>query len=130
MFEHKGQRLLSRFEFFLRLLRSVMVALGLVTASLFMGAIGYHYFEKLPWIDAVLNASMILTGMGPVDRVQSTGGKVFATGYALFSGVIFLTLAAVLFAPVLHRMIHRFHLETDDDDRAAKQASPKHRVKV
>ena len=128
MFEHKSQRLLSRSQFFLRLLRSVSAAVGLVVVSLSLGTIGYHIFGRLAWIDAMLNASMILTGMGPVDPMRTTGAKVFATCYALFSGTIFLTLAAILFAPLIHRMIHRFHLEMEDDDRPHGKVAPKSRV--
>ncbi len=128
MFERKDQRLLPRSQFFLRLLRSVLAAVGLVMVSLSAGTIGYHIFARLAWIDAMLNAAMILTGMGPVDPMRTTAAKVFATCYALFSGTIFLTLAAILFAPLIHRMIHRFHLETDDDDRPHGKVSPKSRV--
>ena len=130
MFEHRTQHLLSRFEFFLRLLRTGLGAIGLILLSLLIGATGYRVFEHLSWLDAVLNAAMILTGMGPVDRVQTTGGKIFATCYALFSGVIFLTLAAILFAPIIHRLIHSFHLELEDDAQPTKQAGPKHHIKV
>jgi hypothetical protein len=129
MFEHKSQRLLSRSQFFLRLLRSVLAAVGLVVVSLSLGTIGYHIFARLAWIDAMLNAAMILTGMGPVDPMRTTGAKVFATCYALFSGTIFLTLAAILFAPLIHRMIHRFHLDdVEEDDRPQGKAAPKSRV--
>jgi hypothetical protein len=122
VFEDKSQRLLTGFQFFLRLLRSASIAFGLVVVSLFMGAVGYHVFGRLAWIDAVLNAAMILTGMGPVNPMETTGGKLFATCYALYSGVIFLTLAAVLFAPVLHRLIHSFHLQVEEEDRSDEQA--------
>jgi hypothetical protein len=71
-------------------------------------------FEALPWLDAVLNAAMILAGMGPVDRMQTNAGKLFATGYALASGVLFVTTVAVLFAPLVHRFLHHLHLELDD----------------
>ena len=71
----------------------------------------------LPWIDAVLNASMILTGMGPVDPLRSTAGKLFATFYCLYSGIAFLTMMAVLLGPVIHRLMHKFHLEESDDEK-------------
>ncbi|QDV90096.1 hypothetical protein RAS2_11720 [Phycisphaerae bacterium RAS2] len=95
----------------IRLLRAGALAVGIVLASLGIGVVGYHCFEDLPWIDSLLNASMILGGMGPVDQVKTTGGKLFASLYALFSGVVFLTVAAVLFGPVVHRLLHRFHLD-------------------
>jgi hypothetical protein len=94
-----------------RMLRSAGIAGGLVFGSLGLGALGYHLCGGLPWLDSLLNAAMILTGMGPVDTMQSTAGKLFAIFYALYSGVAFLTMVAVLFAPLLHRMLHRFHLE-------------------
>jgi hypothetical protein len=129
MFEHKTQRLLSGFQFFLRLVRSASIAFGLVLVSLFMGAVGYHTFARLAWIDPILNAAMILTGMGPVNPMETTAGKLFATGYALYSGVIFLTLAAVLFAPVLHRIIHSFHLQIEEDDPAGEQTGPTNKTR-
>jgi hypothetical protein len=75
---------------------------------------GYHYLEGLPWIDAFVNAAMILSGMGPVSPLQTFGGKLFAGLYALYSGLIVIVAAGVLFAPVVHRMLHRFHLEAED----------------
>jgi len=116
MFEHRKEPLLPRSAFIVRVARSIGVAFGLVLASLAMGAFGYHKIGGLSWIDAILNASMILTGMGPVDQMHTTGGKVFAASYALYSGVAFLTMAAILFAPVMHRFLHKFHLELDTDN--------------
>ena len=72
---------------------------------------GYHFLERLPWLDAFLNASMILSGMGPVGELKTTAGKIFAGCYALFSGVAFLTSIGLIFAPVFHRFLHKFHLE-------------------
>ncbi|QOJ05020.1 MAG: hypothetical protein HRU71_13975 [Planctomycetia bacterium] len=110
-FEHKSQPLVPFARFVIRLLRAGALAAGIVFVSLGIGVVGYHYFERLPWIDALLNASMILGGMGPVDQLKTTGGKLFASAYALFSGVVFLTVSAVLFGPVVHRLLHRFHLD-------------------
>ncbi len=104
-------------QFLLKLLRNFLLSVCLITLSLTLGATGYHHFESLPWIDSFLNASMILTGMGPVDRVETEGGKIFAIFYSLFSGVIFLSAAAVLFAPVAHRFLHRFHLDFEDNEK-------------
>ena len=87
------------------------MAILLIGGSLGIGIVGYHLFVGLGWLDALLNASMILTGMGPVDPVTTAGGKLFASAYALFSGVAFLTIVAVLLAPLIHRFLHRFHLE-------------------
>jgi len=83
--------------------------------ALGIGILGYRLTAGLPWVDAVENAAMILGGMGPVDPISSTGGKLFAAAYALFSGVIFLVAAGVLVAPLLHRLLHHFHLEIDED---------------
>lgn len=87
--------------------------------SLLIGMVGYHCFEKLPWVDSFANASMILSGMGPLGEMKTTGGKIFAGCYALFSGVAFLTSVGVVFAPIYHRFLHKFHLET------AKEANEK-----
>lgn len=111
MYETKDDPLLPRAEFLARLGRSFALTLVIVAFSLLLGGAGYHYLGELPWIDAVLNASMILTGMGPVDPMRSTAGKLFATFYALYSGIAFLTMMAVLLAPLVHRLMHKFHLE-------------------
>ena len=117
MFESKNEPLLPRRQFVLRLGRSFGITLLIVAFSLMLGGAGYHYLAELPWIDAVLNASMILAGMGPVDPMRSTSGKLFATFYALYSGIAFLTMMAVLLAPVVHRMLHVFLLEEGDDGK-------------
>ena len=88
----------------------------MVIGAIGLGAAGYHYLNGLPWLDAALNAAMILTGMGPVNPVVTPAAKVFAIGYALFSGVFFLTMVAVLLAPALHHFLHRFHLELSERD--------------
>ncbi|MFN8058949.1 MAG: hypothetical protein U0Q12_07270 [Vicinamibacterales bacterium] len=100
-----------------RLLQNGGLAIGLMALALALGALGYHAFEGLAWLDAALNAAMILTGMGPVTPVATDAGKVFAILYALFSGVFFLTMVALLLAPALHHFLHRFHLERAQDDR-------------
>jgi hypothetical protein len=92
-----------------RLLRHSAAALGLLAGSLGIGMIGYVAFEHLSWIDAFLNASMLLGGMGPVNPPQTVAGKLFAGLYALYAGLVFIVTAAVLFAPILHRVLHRFH---------------------
>ena len=110
-FEHRREPLLPAPLFRRRMARSALWASGFVGGSLGLGMVGYHLTERLSWLDAFLNAAMILTGMGPVAEMRSVAGKVFAGCYALFSGVAFLTAVAVLFAPVLHRALHRFHLD-------------------
>ncbi len=110
MYEHHKEPLLPFAKFLFRLIKSFALALIFVAFSLVMGAIGYHVTEGFPWIDSVLNASMILAGMGPVDPLKTDAGKLFATFYALYSGIAFLTVAAILLAPVIHRFLHKFHL--------------------
>ena len=112
-------RLMPRHLFYRRVARSALIAALLIGGSLGIGVLGYHFAAGLGWLDSLLNASMILTGMGPVDPVTSAAGKIFASAYALFSGVAFLTIVAVLLAPVVHRFLHRFHLELGryDPDR-------------
>lgn len=119
IFEHRTQPLLPRAKFLLRLGRSGLLAALLVSGSLAMGVLGYHHFVGLDWIDSLLEASMILGGMGPINPIQTTSGKLFASFYALYSGIAFLTTAAVLVAPVLHRFLHRFHVEAAEDDAKA-----------
>ncbi len=107
-------------QFLIKFFGNLLISGSLIAVSLSIGAVGYHEFEGLPWLDAYLNASMILTGMGPVNAVRTEAGKLFAIGYSLFSGVVFLSACAVLFAPVVHRFLHRFHLdiqEQQDDPR-------------
>ena len=116
MFEKKLEPLLPRAAFIFRLGRSFGVTLLIVVLSLLMGSFGYHHFANLPWIDSLLNAAMILTGMGPVDHMSTTAGKLFSTFYALYSGIAFLTMMAVILAPLIHRLLHRFHLDEGDDE--------------
>jgi hypothetical protein len=111
MFENKSEKLLPWPRFARRLVHSALLAGGIVAFALAIGIAGYRGFAHLGWIDALLNASMILTGMGPVDQMTSTEAKLFASAYALFSGVIFLSAVAVILAPIFHRFLHRFHLE-------------------
>lgn len=117
VFEHFREPLLSRRDFLLRMLRHFLIAAGVITASLGIGVVGYHRYAHLSWVDSFLNASMILTGMGPVDPMTTNAAKIFASLYALFSGVAFLTMVAVLFAPAIHRFFHRFHLDLDDENK-------------
>ena len=110
-----SSRLPSRRVFLRRLGLIALLAALLVGASLGLGAAGYHWLAGLGWLDAFLNAAMILTGMGPVNPVTRPAGKIFAAFYALFSGVAFLTGVAMLLAPVVHRVLHRYHLDLEDD---------------
>ena len=111
MYEHHHEPLISREVFLRRIARSGGMAFAAVLAALFLGVSGYHWIEGLPWVDSILNAAMILGGMGPVAELHTTAGKLFAAAYALFSGLMFIVVAGLLFAPVIHRFLHVFHLE-------------------
>lgn len=113
-FEHHTQPLATQVEFAGRMLRFGLVTAGIILFSLVIGMLGYHYLESLSWVDSLLNASMILGGMGPVNPLQTNAGKVFASFYALYSGMILLASVGVLAAPIFHRFMHRFHVELED----------------
>jgi hypothetical protein len=117
MYEHRTQRLLSRSQFFGRALAHLGIGLGVIAVALCIGIAGDHYIAGLKWVDALLNASMILGGMGPVDPLTSSAAKVFASFYALFSGLAFIGVLAVLLAPFLHRLMHKLHMEESDDPK-------------
>ena len=114
MFEHHRQPLLTPREFIFRQFIYLFAAMGIIAGSLVLGILGYHFFENLPWIDALVNAAMILGGMGPVNELHTIAGKLFASFYALYSGIIFLVSVGVILAPLYHRFLHRFHLEIED----------------
>jgi hypothetical protein len=114
MYEQRKDRLLTPREFCMRVLWHGGYALIAVASALGLGIMGYHTSAGLTWIDSLLNASMILGGMGPVDPIHTTSGKLFASFYALFSGLFFIAVSGILLAPFLHRMVHRFHLEDQD----------------
>ncbi|HKW30974.1 MAG TPA: hypothetical protein VJT54_16740 [Verrucomicrobiae bacterium] len=116
MFEHRSKPLLPPRQFYARLARSAGVALLLVVFALGIGMAGYRSFEPMSWVDAFVNAAMILSGMGPVSSLQTDGGKIFAGCYALFSGLAFLTSLGIIFAPVFHRFLHKFHVEESRRD--------------
>jgi hypothetical protein len=113
MYEHHKQPLASRKVFAQRLRRNGLIGLLLLASSLGIGMLGYHFLENLSWIDSLLNASMILGGMGPVDPIKTNAGKIFASFYAIYSGVILLASVGILIAPIFHRFLHRFHLAED-----------------
>jgi hypothetical protein len=119
MFEHRTKPLLPRREYFRRVVRHAALGFSVIIVALGIGMTGYHFFENLPWIDAFVNAAMILSGMGPVATLQTDAGKIFAGCYALFSGLALIAILGIIFAPVVHRALHRFHLE--DEERDAKR---------
>jgi hypothetical protein len=112
-YEGKHSPVISRREFARRMAKSLAIASSLILLSLLAGMAGYHYLEDLPWIDAFVNAAMILGGMGPVAPLQTVGGKLFAGCYALYSGLVVIVAASVIFGPVVHRMAHKFHAEAE-----------------
>ena len=109
MYEKHHQPLAPLSVFFQRLAYHFSLGLLLIAIALAIGVIGYHYFEDMPWIDAFLNASMILSGMGPAAILQTTGGKLFASFYALFSGLVFIGVIGIVFTPVIHRFFHKYN---------------------
>lgn len=114
MYERKHQKIAPASVFMRRMVIHILMA-GLVSAVvLFMGIVGYHWIAGLGWVDSLLEASMILGGMGPVNPVTTTGAKIFASGYALFSGLVFIALIGIVLAPVVHRMLHKFHADERD----------------
>lgn len=110
MFEAKNEPLASKQDFLKRFSRNLFIGLMIIVLSLACGMIGYRYLENMTWIDSYLNASMILAGEGPVEQLHTVEGKLFAGLYALFSGIVFLVVIAFVFAPVFHRIFHKFHL--------------------
>ncbi len=114
MYERRTDPLLPRPKFYRRLARSATYGAGLITASLVVGMAGYHWLDHLGWIDAFLNAAMILSGMGPVAELHTASAKIFAGIYAIYSGVALISTTAIIFAPVVHRLLHRFHLAGED----------------
>lgn len=109
--EHRVQKLISKKRFAFRLLRYNLFALLLITVSIVIGMIGYHYLAMLSWIDSFQMACLILTGMGPTDYMPTDAAKIFSSLYALYSGVSFLTISAIVFTPVIHRILHILHVE-------------------
>jgi len=101
----------TRRAFYRRYLRASGLSGVLIASSLALGVLGYHFIAKLNWVDSILNASMILTGMGPVSALTTDAAKLFASAYALFSGLIFITATGILIAPIFHLVLHRFHVE-------------------
>jgi hypothetical protein len=116
-FERRNQRLLPRHLFFRRMALWGVAGATLLLGSLAFGVCGYHFLEDLPWIDSLLDASVILGGMGPVDPIRTTVGKLFASFYALYSGLAIIAIVGILIAPVVHRLFHKFHIETSEEER-------------
>lgn len=115
MFESRTDPLASRSVFLQRVLVSIVLAVTVSGAALGIGILGYHYIADFTWIDSLLNASMILGGMGPMGDLPSAAAKVFASFYALFSGLVFISIMGIVLAPAAHRALHHFHLDEEDE---------------
>jgi hypothetical protein len=109
MYESHRHPVLPPAQFLVRLVVHFLIAVALILGSLLLGMAGYAHFERLGWLDSFLNASMLLGGMGPVESPQTAGGKLFAGLYALYSGLVFLVAVGIVLAPVVHRLLHKFH---------------------
>lgn len=116
MFEHYSLDVLPRHRFLGRLVVSLLIGVSIIAISLAGGMLGYHHFEGMNWIDSYINAAMILSGMGPLSQPQSIEGKLFAGCYALYSGFVVVLVSGIVFAPVVHRFLHRFHLEKESQE--------------
>ena len=120
-FEHRHAPLAPRSVFLRRLLGFIACAVALVLGSLAVGMWGYRHFEHLTWLDAFLNAAMLLGGMGPVATPATPGGKLFAGLYALYAGLILLVSVGIMLTPVFHRFLHRFHIEEEDESEKSRR---------
>ncbi len=118
--EHHKQKVASLSHFFIRICRYGFFSLVLISVSVGIGTTGYHHFAQLDWIDSFHMSCMILTGMGPVAEMHTAAAKLFSSFYALYSGVAFLSITAVFFAPVIHRLLHILQVETDEDEKQQK----------
>ena len=114
MFERRNEQLAPLPVFVKRLIASLAIALALIAFALTIGIVGYHTLGKLGWVDSLLEASMILGGMGPVNQLTGDGVKIFASMYALFSGLIFIAVMGVVLSPIVHRFLHKFHVDEED----------------
>ena len=116
LFEHTSKPLLDTKSFYRRQIIFMLYAFGLLGIFLFIGMAGYHFFTGMDWVSAYHNATMILSGMGEIDPMPSSSAKIFSGSYALFSGVVFLSTMAVMFAPIVHRFLHMMHMENTGDN--------------
>jgi hypothetical protein len=122
-YEHVSRRPISTREFLIRMLRHGVLASGIISLSIVVGMAGYEYYEHLAWRDALLNTTMLLGGMGPVDAPQSPGGKLFASFFALYAGLVFIATAGVVLAPVGHRVLHHLNFDGEETEtRRGKKA--------
>jgi len=115
MKQSRFKKLPARKHFLTKLVKNFLLAMGLLVASLLIGIWGYHHYMNLGFADSLINASMILSGMGPVDHADTNGAKIFASFYAIYSGIAFISSMAFLFIPIVHRFLHKMHLEIESD---------------
>jgi len=131
MFEHRHQKLAPFNVFVKRVLASLGIGIGLIAIALLIGVSGYHWLAGFGWVDSLLEASMILGGMGPVNPLSADSAKIFASIYALFSGLVFIAVLGIVLSPIVHRFLHRFHIDEEDENGREKETTtrkhpPKH----
>jgi hypothetical protein len=114
MYENKRQRVIPRQNFVRRMALTIALSAAIAAVALMVGVLGFHFIAAVPWIDALHNASMILGGMGPVAEMKTDAAKLFSSAYALFCGLVFIGVVAVMLAPVMHRVLHKFHIDDAD----------------
>lgn len=117
VYERRQDQLAPRSIYIKRIIASLLMALGLISLVLMIGIAGYHYLAGFSWIDSLLEASMLLGGMGPVNALPNDAAKIFASAYALFSGLIFIAVMGLVLSPVVHRILHKFHVDEKDVDK-------------
>jgi hypothetical protein len=120
-FERSHEKLAPRSVFVKRVVASLAIGVALLAVALCIGIAGYHWLAGLDWLDSLLEASMILGGMGPINPLNNSAAKVFASVYALFSGVVFIALMGIVLSPLAHRMLHKFHIDDDDLEKKKKR---------
>src|SRR5438093_908059 len=117
---NKIRKLPTRRDFFLKFIKNLLLGALLITLAELFGMWGYHFFEAMSWTDAFVNAAMILSGMGPLSQLATTGGKFFAGFYALFSGLLFIVILGIILGPFIHRFLHQFHLDLSNAEENKK----------
>ena len=126
MFEHRHQKLAPFNVFVKRVIASFGIAIGLIGIALVIGISGYHWLAGFGWVDSFLEASMILGGMGPVNPLSADSAKIFASIYALFSGLVFIAVLGIVLSPIVHRFLHRFHIDEEDENGREEETTRKH----
>jgi hypothetical protein len=120
-FERRHEKLAPLPVFFKRVVGALGIGVGLAALALAFGILGYHFIAGYEWIDSLLEASMILGGMGPIKELPNDAAKVFASLYALFSGLVFIAVMGVVLSPLVHRILHKFHVDDDEDVKRGRK---------